>query len=101
MSKNKSAERCIKDDRELHEWIDWAKEKQREMGVTEPPYDPQRSRQIAAEVKARLAASALPTHADALKDFIRLYCEATGVAELTARARSVNGKIAVEITERR
>jgi hypothetical protein len=54
MSKNHSEERCIKDDRELHQWVEWAKEWQRQRGITEPPYDPERIFQIAAEVKARL-----------------------------------------------
>ncbi len=65
------------------------------------------------EVHARLAAveerwlaerkssTAPPANADALKDLIRLYCETTGVVELTAHARAVNGQIAVEVTERR
>jgi hypothetical protein len=54
MSKNHSEERCIKDDRELHQWIEWAKEWQRQRDIVEPPYDPERAFQIAAEVKARL-----------------------------------------------
>ncbi len=60
MSENHSNERCIKDDRELHKWVDWAKEWQRRRGITEPPYDPERIWQIAAKVKARLAAQQEP-----------------------------------------
>lgn len=50
---------------------------------------------------ARKPSSTPPTNADALKDLIRLYCEATGVVELTAHARAVNGQIAVGVMERR
>lgn len=57
MSENHSNERCIKDDRELHRWADWGKEWLRQRGITvEPPHDLERSRRIAAKVKARLAA---------------------------------------------
>ncbi|MBI3920700.1 MAG: hypothetical protein HY318_04715 [Armatimonadetes bacterium] len=58
-----------------------------------------------AETEARRAESRSkdrPRHKpDALKSFLRLYCETTGVIELTAHARKVKGKIAVEVTESR
>ena len=52
------------------------------------------------ERRAQKQASDLLQNPDALKDLIRLYCETTGVVELTAHARAINGQIAVELTER-
>ena len=37
----------------------------------------------------------------AFKDLIRVSCETTGVVELTAHARAINGQIDVKVTERR
>lgn len=39
--------------------------------------------------------------ANTLRDFIRLYCQNRGIVELTAHARKVKGRIAVEVTESR
>jgi hypothetical protein len=68
MSEKHPAERCIKDDRELHRWADWGKEWLRQRGLTEPPFDPERTWQIAAEVKARLAAQQEPVEPTAERE---------------------------------
>jgi len=47
------------------------------------------------------SSSVPPADARGLRDLLRRYCQTKGIAELTAHARKVNGKIAVEVTESR
>ena len=47
------------------------------------------------------SSTAPPADARGLRDLLRRYCQTTGIAELTAHARRIKGRIDVEVTESR